>query len=50
MCYEWEIWNDMPEKTREEAKPVKKEQVTAPQPAPVETRKPAPVENELEPA
>lgn len=50
MCYEWEIWEDVPEKAREEAKPVKKEHTAAPQPAPAETRKPAPVEKELEPA
>ena len=50
MCYEWELWEDVPEKAREEARPVKKQQTAAPQPAPAETRKPAPVETELEPA
>jgi hypothetical protein len=52
MCYEWDIWEDTPEKAREPAKPVTKKQTAAPQPppAPAETAKPAPVETELEPA
>lgn len=53
MCYEWEIWEQVPEKTREDARPVKKETTPAVQPAtpnkPV-TEKPAPAEPELEPA
>lgn len=50
MCYEWEIWEDLPEKAREEAKPVKQQQTAALQPAPARTEKPVPSETELEPA
>jgi hypothetical protein len=49
MCYEWEIWEDLPEKAREDARPVK-QQTAAPQPAPARTEKPMPSETELEPA